>query len=161
LIVQSKDCFLFDSGNKRYIDFESGDWVANIGHSNEQISSVLKKQANKLIHDGLRFRNAESEALSIKLLEKTGLIGGKSVFLNSGSEAVNLGITIAKNITNRTKVLKMDCSYLSAYGHGQITPDNSNLINIPFDNIEAISSIDFTDIAAFVFEPGNSSSIHQ
>lgn len=25
LIVQSKDCFLFDSGNKRYIDFESGD----------------------------------------------------------------------------------------------------------------------------------------
>ena len=69
--------------------------------------------------DGLHFRNTESEQLSVKLLDKLGLQGGQSVFLNSGSEAVNLGIAIAQKLTRRNKVLKQDCSYLAAYGAGQ------------------------------------------
>ena len=32
LIVKSKDCYLYDSDNKQYIDFESGDWAANLGN---------------------------------------------------------------------------------------------------------------------------------
>lgn len=159
LIVKSKDCSVFDSENKRYVDFESGDWAANLGHSNRQINETIKKQVDILIHDGLRFRNNESEQLSVRLLEKLGLNGGKSVFLNSGSEAVNLGITIAKNLTGRKKVLKMDCSYLSAFGHGQISATNADLISIPMDNPDAILDLNFNDIAVFVFEPGNSSSL--
>ena len=159
LIVKSKDCYLYDSDNKQYIDFESGDWSANIGHSNDRINQIIKNQTDLLIHDGLRFRNEQSENLSILLLEKLSFNGGKSVFLNSGSEAVNLGITIAKNLTKRNKILKMDCSYLSAYGHGQISANNIDLLNIPIDNTDSISQFDFRDIAAFVFEPGNSSSL--
>ncbi len=158
-IEKSEKCYVFDSDNKRYIDFESGDWAANLGHSNSDINSLIKKQVDKLIHDGLRFRNSESEQLSLKLLDKLGLSGGQCAFLNSGSEAVNLGITIARRLTGRKKVLKMDCSYLAAYGHGQISEDNSELISIPIDNLQAISDIDFKDIAVFVFEPGNSSSL--
>lgn len=159
LIIKSKGCYLFDSDNKRYIDFESGDWAANLGHSNDKINKTLKQQADLLIHDGLRFRNKESEELSLKLLDKTGLIGGKSAFLNSGSEAVNLGITIAKNLTGRSKILKLDCSYLSAYGHGQISSNNTDLINIPINNLDSIASLNFNEIAVFVFEPGNSSGL--
>jgi len=155
LIVKSKDCYLCDSDNKQYIDFESGDWAANLGHSNNRISEIIKNQAGLLIHDGLRFRNKQSEDLSNKLLEKLSFKGGKSTFLNSGSEAVNLAITIAKNLTKRSKILKLDCSFLSAYGHGQITTNNSNLLSIPLDKIDSISEFDFQEIAAFVFEPGN------
>lgn len=156
LIVRSKDCYVYDSDNREYIDFESGDWAANLGHSNSHINSVIKTQIDKLIHDGLRFRSNESELLAIKLLDKLSLNNGQCVFLNSGSEAVNLGITIAKKLTGRKKILKIDSSYLSAYGHGQISDDNSELINIPFDNFEAISDIDINEVAVFVFEPGNS-----
>ena len=159
LIVKSKDCYLYDSDNKQYIDFESGDWAANLGHSNNRISEIIKNQAELLIHDGLRFRNKQSEDLSIRLLEKLSLNGGKSVFLNSGSEAVNLAITFAKNLTKRSKILKMDCSYLSAYGHGQIYANNGDLLNIAINNTDSVTNIDFRDIAAFVFEPGNSSSL--
>jgi acetylornithine/N-succinyldiaminopimelate aminotransferase len=159
LIIRSEDCYVYDSDNKQYIDFESGDWSSNLGHSNPKISERIKQQVDKLIHDGLRFRNKESELLSLKLLDKLGLNGGQSAFVNSGSEAVNLGITIAKNLTGRKKVLKMDCSYLSAFGHGQILKSNSDLINIPFDNLDAISKLDFQEISVFVFEPGNSSSL--
>jgi acetylornithine/N-succinyldiaminopimelate aminotransferase len=159
LIVKSKDCYLYDSENKQYIDFESGDWAANLGHSNDRISEIIKRQADLLIHDGLRFRNQPSEDLSVRLLEKLFFNGGKSVFLNSGSEAVNLAITFAKNLTKRTRILKMDCSYLSAFGHGQISANNSDLLNIAINDIDSVSTIDFRDIAAFVFEPGNSCSL--
>jgi acetylornithine/N-succinyldiaminopimelate aminotransferase len=159
LIIKSKDCYLYDSDNMQYIDFESGDWAANLGHSNERICKVIKYQADLLIHDGLRFRNKQSEDLSVRLLEKLSFNEGKSVFLNSGSEAVNLAITFAKNLTKRTKILKMDCSYLSAFGHGQISTNNDDLLNIAINNADSVSKIDFRDIAAFVFEPGNSSSL--
>jgi len=159
LIVKSKGCYLFDSDNKEYLDFESGDWSANLGHSNDRINQVIKNQVDLLIHDGLRFRNKPSEDLSIRLLEKLSFDNGKSVFLNSGSESVNLGISLAKNLTRRNNILKMDCSYLSAFGHGQISLNNASLINIPINNIDFISQIDFRNIAAFVFEPGNSSSL--
>jgi acetylornithine aminotransferase len=159
LIIRSENCYVYDSDNKRYIDFEAGDWASNLGHSNPKINDRIKQQVDKLIHDGLRFRNNESEQLSLKLLDKLGLTGGQCAFLNSGSEAVNLGITIAKNLTHKKRVLKMDCSYLSAFGYGQISENNSDLINIPFNNTGSISNIDFHEIAVFVFEPGNSSSL--
>ena len=158
-IVKSENCYVYDSENKQYLDFESGDWAANLGHSNSKINQRIKQQVDKLIHDGLRFKNNESEQLSIKLLDQLGLNGGQSVFLNSGSEAVNLGITIAKNLTGKSKVLKMDCSYISAFGHGHISANNTDLINIPIDNFDEISNLDFSEIAVFVFEPGNSSSL--
>ncbi|MFW6326851.1 MAG: aspartate aminotransferase family protein [Bacteroidota bacterium] len=159
LITRSEGCFVYDSDNRRYIDFESGDWSSNLGHSNPYVNDRIKQQVDKLIHDGLRFRNIESEQLSLKLLDKSGLTGGQCAFVNSGSEAVNLGITIARHLTGRKKILKMDCSYLSAYGHGQASENNTDLVNIPFNNVDAISKLDFQEISAFVFEPGNSSSL--
>jgi acetylornithine/N-succinyldiaminopimelate aminotransferase len=159
LLIKSKGCYQYDSDGKRYIDFESGDWAANLGHSHDRINQVIKSQVDLMIHDGLRFRNKQSEDLSSKILEKLNFQGGQSVFLNSGSEAVNLGISIAKNLTGRDKVLKMDCSFLSSLGHGQISPKNTDLWNIPIDDMNSISQIHFKDVAAFVFEPGNSSGL--
>jgi acetylornithine/N-succinyldiaminopimelate aminotransferase len=161
LIVKSKGCYLYDSDGKHYIDFESGDWAANIGHSNERISQVIKDQVNKIIHDGLRFRNKPSEELAIKLMTKFPVVEGKCVFLNSGSESVNLGLTLACNLSKRKKILKIDCSFLSSFGHGLISADNTNLIEIPINDLESVSKINFTDIAVFVLEPGNSKGLIQ
>ncbi|NJK85868.1 MAG: aminotransferase class III-fold pyridoxal phosphate-dependent enzyme [Bacteroidales bacterium] len=43
-ILRAKDCYLYDSTGKQYIDFESGDWAANLGHSNERITDVIKNK---------------------------------------------------------------------------------------------------------------------
>jgi acetylornithine aminotransferase len=156
VIVRAKDCYLYDTDNNQYIDFEAGDWAAFLGHSNKQVNKVLKKQADTLIHDGLRFRNRESEELSALLLDKLLMNDGKCMFLNSGSEAVNCALTLAKHLTGRSKILKIDCTYLSAYGYGRSSTDNSDLINIQMDHLESIAAMDFSQIAAFAFEPGNS-----
>lgn len=155
LIVEACDCNLYDSQGKQYIDFESGDWAANLGHSHPKINEAIKKQVDIAIHDGLRFRNEASEQLAISLTEKMGMTGGKAAFVNSGSEAVNLGITLAKKLTGRKKIVKIEGSFLASYGHGQISSDNTLLLNVKSDDFDSMERIDLKEIAAFVFEPGS------
>jgi acetylornithine/N-succinyldiaminopimelate aminotransferase len=157
LITKSKDCYLFDSEGKKYIDFESGVWCANIGHGNKQIINRINKQIKEMIHHGYNFRNQFAEELSIKLQQLIGFKNGASVFLSSGSEAVNLSITLARHFTGKKKILKIDNSYLSAYGFGQISNENESLINVRYNDIDSITKIDFKDISAFVVETGGAS----
>ncbi|MCG6188918.1 class-III pyridoxal-phosphate-dependent aminotransferase [Maribellus maritimus] len=156
-LEKSEDCYLYDTEGKKYIDFESGVWCANLGHNHPKINHVVKNQLEKSIHQGYFFRNRHAEKLSEKIAQKTELINGKSVFLSSGSEAVNLAITLAKQITGRNKILTTDISYLSAYGDGQNSQKNNNLIVIPFNNSAATQNIDFSQIAALVIETGGAS----
>jgi len=112
VIVKSKDCYQYDSDGKEYIDFGSGVWCTNLGHCNDRIAKVVEKQAKESIHHGYRFRNRFSEELSKELQRLIGFKNGTSVFLSSGSEAVNLALTLSRNLTGRNKVLKINNSYL-------------------------------------------------
>lgn len=136
---------------------ESGVGCTNIGHSNQQILKRINTQIEELIHHGYSFRNKSSEELSLKLQQLAGFEGGASVFLSSGSEAVNLSITLARRFTGRKKILKIDNSYLSAFGFGQISDENEALVNVKFNDLDSIDKIDFKEIAAFLVETGGAS----
>lgn len=157
LLSISKDCYLFDSRGKKYIDFESGVWCANIGHNNKQIIKRINKQIKKSIHHGYLFNNKYAEKLSIKLQQLIGFENGASVFLSSGSEAVNLSITLARHFTGKKKILKIDNSYLSAYGFGQISNENDTLVNVRYNDLDSITKTNLKNIAAFVVETGGAS----
>lgn len=157
VLVKSEGCYQYDSDGKQYIDFESGVWCANIGHSHKRITEVIERQTKLAIHHGYKFTNQFAEDLSEQLLRITGLHNGASVFLSSGSEAVNLAITLSRHLTGRKKILKIDNTYLSAYGWGQISEENENIVNIRFNKTDDISNIDFRDISAFVLETGGAS----
>jgi acetylornithine aminotransferase len=154
-IVKSEACFLFDSGGERYIDMESGVWCVNLGHNHNRINRAIEQQLKKTIHLGYQVKSRLPEKLSESLLEKLKLYGGKSVFLSSGSEAVDLSISIAKHITGRKKLCSIEGSYLSAYGQGASALPNKELVSIRNNDYEKLSSTDFSKIAAFIFEPGN------
>ena len=151
-VVKSKGCYQYDSTGKEYIDFESGVWCVNIGHNHERIIQTIECQINESIHHGYRFRNRQAEALSQKLLQLIGFDSGSSVFFSSGSEAVNLAITLARHLTKRKKVLKIEDTYLSAYGFGRISDENDLLVSV-----NDRESIDFSDISALVLETGGAS----
>lgn len=157
LVVKSKDCYLYDTEGKEYIDFESGVWCSNIGHCNDRLTALIEKQIKTSVHHGYRFRNHHSEQLSKKLQQLIGFPNGSSVFLSSGSEAVNLAIALSQHLTRRKKILKIENSYLSAYGLGQISAENKHIVNIKFNDISAIKSIDFKSVAALVLETGGAS----
>ncbi len=157
VLVRSKDCYQYDSNEKEYIDFESGVWCTNIGHCNDRIVKIVATQAKESIHHGYRFRNQLSEELSKELQRLIGFQNGSSVFLSSGSEAVNLAITLSRTLTGRNKTLKISNSYLSAYGLGQISKENENLVNVKFNDLHSIKNIDFSEISALVLETGGAS----
>jgi acetylornithine/N-succinyldiaminopimelate aminotransferase len=153
-ITKSEGCYLYDNKENKYIDLESGVWCVNLGHNHKKINRIIQRQLEKTTHLGYQVSSGQPEKLSEALLEKLRLYNGQSVFLNSGSEAVDLSITIARHITGRRKICTIKGSYLSAYGHGISSTSNKELISIQNNDYEKLSSIDFSDIAAFVFEPG-------
>ncbi len=157
LVERSSGCYHYDTEGKEYIDFESGVWCTNLGHSHPRIVKVIEKQSKISIHHGYRFRNCLSEKLSLELQKLVGFENGASVFLSSGSEAINLSVTLAQKLTGHSKTAKISNSYLSAFGYGMISPENQTLVNIPYNNLQAVEEQDFSDIAALVLETGGAS----
>lgn len=156
-LVRGRGCYVFDSDGKEYIDFESGVWCTGLGHCHPEINALAREQMERLSHHGYSFRNEQAEGLSEMLLEKTCQVGGQSVFLSSGSEAVDLSIRIAREITGKKKIIKIKTSYLSAYGFGSQKDDDQNSFSLEIDDIEAIEKINWRDAACFILETGGAS----
>ncbi|QOR36679.1 aspartate aminotransferase family protein [Clostridium sp. 'deep sea'] len=168
-IIEATQAVLTTSNNKKIIDFEAGIWCTALGHNNEAINSVIADQITKVSHLNTRLVSPWAEKLANLLTEITGLNHGKATFLSSGSEAVEMAITLAKLVTNKSKLLSFNNSYLSAYSHMSMPRSQKIFTEIDFRhcnscnkhykclNCPVVKNIDFSKIAAFVFEPGNTS----
>jgi acetylornithine/N-succinyldiaminopimelate aminotransferase len=166
-IIRAENCYLCDRNNRRYVDFESGIWCTVVGHTNPIINRRMVQQINQVIHLGYGYTNYLAEDAAKSLLGTISEEEGKCVFLSSGSEAVEFGISVAKLITGKRLLLTLSESYLGAYGTAGIK--DSDWVKINLDRclnckeVECLKScvnlekVDFDDICAFVFEPGCSS----
>lgn len=76
-------------------DFTSGIGVHNVGHSHSKVVKAVQDQAAKLIHASNLFANLPATELAAKLVELSGL-GGKVFFCNSGAEANEAAIKLAR-----------------------------------------------------------------
>jgi len=157
VLEKTEACCVFDQHGGRYVDFESGVWAANLGHNHEAMAEALRRSLSGAFHHGYRFRNPESEALSDKLNALCAFPGGQSVFLSSGSEAVNLGLVIARHCTKREKIVRVGNSYLSAYGFGRLAEDNPDRIDLAGDDLAGIERVDWSSVAAVALELGGAS----
>jgi len=153
-IVRAENCLLYDSLGNDYLDMESGVWCTSIGHSHPRVVNVISRQAAEIMHTGYCYVNPIVETTAEKVLAITGLENGKTLFLNSGSEAVDLAIRIGKHVTGRKRMLTMSDSFLSSYGSFE---NKDEWLFWDWLNNKTMSDIPFSEIAAFVFEPGSSS----
>lgn len=153
--IKSNNCTLYDSEGNKYLDLESGVWCTSIGHSHPRICKVISEQSSQMMHTGYCYLNPIINETAGKILEITGINSGKCVFLCSGSEAVEYAVKLGKSISDKQYLLTMKNCYLGAYG---VSGDRSedNWIHFDWMNNDAIDKIDFSKIAAFVFEPGSS-----
>lgn len=170
-IVDSDNCYIFDSNGKRYIDLESGVWCTSVGHNNKRVNQVIANQIGKITHTGFIYCHPIISEVSEKILEITGLKGGKCEFLCSGSEAVELGMQIARAITHKPLALTFKESYFGAYGDAaQKSSDRWFLydwLNCTCNNGEDgctghcsdFNTIPFDKIGVFLLEPGSSSGL--
>jgi acetylornithine/N-succinyldiaminopimelate aminotransferase len=161
--VRGENCYLYDSQGRRYVDFESGIWCTVLGHCHSRLNRVMRAQIDRVIHLGTRYPHVLAQAAAIDVVDVVGMDEGKCVFLSSGSEAVELGVQIARRTTGRQLLLTFSNCYLAAYGSaGKKSADEWWLLDWSLcansDSYECLEEIPFDRIGAFVLEPGGSGS---
>ncbi|MGQ9587805.1 MAG: aspartate aminotransferase family protein, partial [Thermoplasmata archaeon] len=100
-----------DMDGNIYIDFSGGVGALNVGHSNPEVVSAIKKQAEKFAH-GLDFPSKPRVALSKKLVELApGRLRGKSKVLMcgpTGADAVEAAVKLAKFNTKKPGIISFE-----------------------------------------------------
>lgn len=110
-IVKGEGVYLWDEKGRKYLDFASGVAVVNCGHNHPYIVQKAKEQIDQLIHGG---HNVVYYPSYIKLAEKLiDLVGGdyKVYFSNSGAEANEAAIKLAKQVSGRPGIISFKRSF--------------------------------------------------
>ncbi len=171
-VESAKGAVLTDVEGKEYIDFAGGIAVMNVGHSHPKVVAAIKEQAEKFTHTCFMVNPYES---AVKLADKLcavtpGDFPKKALFVNSGAEAVENVVKIARYHTKRQGIVVFDNAYhgrtmltmtMTAkvkpykWGFGPFAPE---IYRAPFGDIDAlkklfITGIDPENVAAIVAEP--------
>ncbi len=112
-IVKAKGTRLWDKHDKEYIDLIAGISVCNVGHSNDKVIKAIKKQADKYLHLLVYGEFIEQpEVQYAKMLADHLPLSLNSVyFTNSGAEAVEGAMKLAKRFTGRPNIIAFHQSY--------------------------------------------------
>ena len=95
VVEKAKGSRVYDAEGKQYYDFTSGIGCHNVGHCTEGVVKAIQEQVAKLGHCSNLFINEPQVKLAKKLVEISGL-GGKVFFCNSGAEANEAAIKLAR-----------------------------------------------------------------
>ena len=94
-IASGKGITVRDADGRSYYDFTSGIGVQAVGYCNKDVTEAIQSQAAALTHCSNLFVNAPETLLAAKLVELSGL-GGKVFFCNSGAEANEAALKLAR-----------------------------------------------------------------
>lgn len=165
-IKSGKGVYVRDEDNNRYLDFTSGWGVTSIGHANEVITAALIEQGNMIIQNpnsGLTYSPARARLLEllIKILP-AGLT--RVFFSNSGAEANDAAIKLARKVTGRMDVISAKRSFhgrtiSTASATGQVkhrekfNPLMPNYRFIEYNNLPEMEEALDGNAAAVILEP--------
>jgi 2,2-dialkylglycine decarboxylase (pyruvate) len=100
-----------DVNGKEYLDYNSGQMCAALGHSHPRIVAAIKESADTLIHASSSYFNVKEIALAARLGQLVPRPLRKSMFLGSGSDSNEGAITIAKKYTGGFEVASPHVSF--------------------------------------------------
>lgn len=117
--------YLWDIDGHKYLDFFGGIVTISVGHTNPRITSKIKAQIDKIQHASTLFPNEAIVALAEKIAQITPGEISQSYFTNSGTEANETAIQIARMYTGNYEVVALRHGYSgrsqlaqSMTGHG-------------------------------------------
>lgn len=112
-VSRAEGVFLYTPSGKRYFDLISGVSVCNVGHSNEVVKSAIKAQVDSYMHTmvyGETVQRVQVDfARKICSFLPTGL--DNVFFVNSGAEAIEGAMKLAKRATHRGEIISMIGAY--------------------------------------------------
>jgi acetylornithine/N-succinyldiaminopimelate aminotransferase len=164
-IVKGEGVYLFGKNGEKYLDLIAGISVSNVGHNHPAIVNAVKDQAEKYMH--LMVYGEYIQTPQVKLAEKiAGLLPDKLnniYFVNSGSEANEGALKLAKRFTGKRKIIYCKNAYhgstqgvLSVIGNDDFKKPFEPLLpethSITFNNIDDLAII-CDNTAAVIIEP--------
>lgn len=93
--------WVYDSEGRRFADFACGTAVVNLGHNHPAVVEAAHRQIDRFIHSGCIFRYDSLVQAAEMLAELTPPAIEKFGFANSGSEAVEAAVKLARKVTGR------------------------------------------------------------
>jgi 4-aminobutyrate aminotransferase-like enzyme len=103
--------YLWDLDGRRYLDFFGGILTVSVGHCNPKVTSRIKAQVDRLQHTSTLYPNEQIVALAEKIAQITPGTLEKSFFTNSGTEANEAAILIARMATGSFDVVALRHAY--------------------------------------------------
>lgn len=163
VLVRGEGAHLWDAEGKEYIDCMSGHGVAIVGHANPYVAEAIAKQARCLITSAEAFYNDRRAELLAKLAEITHPGLERAFLCNSGTEAMEGAIKIARLITGRKKIVAAMRGFhgrtmgaLSATWRREyrepFEPLVPGFIHVPYNNLAAMERALDEDAAAVILE---------
>ncbi len=111
-VDHAEGIYLYDDAGSRYIDFTSGIGVTNTGHCHPKVVAAIQKQAAKLLHGQM---NIVLPPSVIELSHQLNSITPPSIdsffFSNSGAEATEGAVKLARHATRRTNIIVFQGSF--------------------------------------------------
>lgn len=165
LQIEKADGVFLYSGEKRYIDLVSGVSVSNVGHSRPEVVEAVRRQAGDYFHLMVYGEMIERpQVLHARLL--TSILPPSLdcvYYLNSGSEAIEASLKLAKRITGRSGIVSFrNCYHGSSHGSMSLMDDEYRknafrpllpaVKHLRFNSLEDLELIDGRD-ACVVVEP--------
>lgn len=162
-IERAEGVFLYGISGEKYLDLISGVSVSNTGHRHPRIVRAIKEQVDSYLH--LMVYGEMIQTSQVKYAQKlTGLLPSvldNCYFVNSGSEAVEGSIKLAKRVTGRSRIISFkDCYHGST--HGALSLQSSEIYKnsfrpllpdtwqISFNDFGALENIDHHTACAII-----------
>ena len=171
-IARAEGAHLVDVDGNIFIDYAGGIGTINVGHSHPKVLAAMKDQIDQFVHPCFTVAPYEPYvSLATKLSKRVPISGScKAVFFNSGAEAVENAVKIAKSYTGRKGILvfshafhgrtlmAMSMTYKEdpyKKGFGPFVP-NIHRLEFPSENVDLdLNNLEFDPrtIACTVIEP--------
>ncbi|MHC5146299.1 MAG: acetylornithine/succinylornithine family transaminase [Planctomycetota bacterium] len=164
VITKGQNNTLRDLDGNDILDMFPGWAVSGIGHCHPKVVEAVRKQAGELLHIDNTFYTIEQGQLAKMLSERA--FGGQSFFCNSGAEANEAALKLARRHTPREKY-KFITAEKSFHGrtfatvtatgqpqyHDGFLPLLPGFVYVPYNNIDALHEAFDDDVCAVMVEP--------
>lgn len=164
VIERGEDVWVYTSEGERYLDLYGGHAVVSTGHSHPRIVKAISDQASRLIfYSNLVYNDARARAAK-KLVETAPEPLSKAFFVNSGTEANENAMKIARMLTGRKKIISFEGGFhgrtpgsVSATGLAKYRENVSPLLEghvyAEFGKIDSVNALLDEETAAVILEP--------
>jgi acetylornithine/N-succinyldiaminopimelate aminotransferase len=165
--VRGEGALLWDAEGKEYLDFLGGISVCSVGHCNPDVVEAVREQAGRLMHTSNLFYTEPMVRLAERLAESS--LGGRVFFSNSGTEANECAIKIARKHAHRRGISAPEIVSFERDFHGRtygslsatpalatnpaLAPMLPGFRAVPFDDPEALRAAVGENTAAVLIEP--------